>query len=72
MKWKKITRIRGGGNDMLEKIVEKLTSGKFLLTIMVGISFLYATFTKLLSPEAVATIITMVFISYFQKDKGGK
>jgi len=57
---------------MLEKIVEKLTSGKFLLTIMVGISFLYATFTKLLSPEAVATIITMVFISYFQKDKGGK
>lgn len=45
----------------------KFSSGKFWLTIISGIVFAYATFKRILSAEAVATIVTMVFISYFQK-----
>ena len=52
----------------------KLSSGKFWLTIISGIVFAYATWKKILSAEAVATIVTMVFVSYFQKNNqvGGK
>jgi len=45
----------------------KLSSGKFWLTIISGIVFSYAVYVRLLSAEATATILTMVFISYFQK-----
>jgi len=50
-------------------ITEKLSSGKFWLTIISGVVFAYAVYKKILSAEATATIITMVFISYFQKEK---
>ena len=49
----------------------KLSSGKFWLTIISGVVFAYATWKKILSAEAVATIVTMVFVSYFQKEKNG-
>ena len=48
---------------------EKLLSGRYFLTVVSGIVFAYATYTKLLNAEAVATIITMVFINYFQRDR---
>ena len=55
---------------MLKEIIESnLGSGRFWLTIISGIVFAYATYTKLLSGEAVSAIITMVFMSYFQKDR---
>jgi len=44
-------------------------SGRFWLTIITGIVFAYATFHKVLTSEAVASIITMVFVSYFQKER---
>lgn len=51
------------------KITEKLTSGRFLLTICAGAAFLFATFTGLLTAEVVALIIVVVFKDYFAKDK---
>lgn len=52
-----------------EVIIAKVTSGKFWLSIIAGLVFAYASVRKILSPEAIATIITMVFISYFQRDR---
>jgi hypothetical protein len=58
-------------------INEKLLSGKFWLTIITGLVFAYAVVSKILGAEATASIIAMVFISYFQRNKdqqngGGK
>lgn len=49
------------------EIPEKLKSGRYILTIITGIIFAYAVYSKILNAEATATIITMVFISYFQR-----
>lgn len=54
---------------MSEIDLSKFSSGKFWLTIISGLVFAYATWERLLSAEAIATIITMVFISYFQKSE---
>jgi hypothetical protein len=57
---------------MLEKIFAKILSGRFLLTIMAGVVFVYATVTKALAPEAIAAILMGVFTSYFdRKDRNG-
>ena len=48
---------------------EKLLSGRYFLTVVSGIVFAYATYTKLLNAEAVAAIVTMVFLNYFQRDR---
>ena len=51
------------------KIKEKLISGRYFLTIVSGLVFAYSAYTKLLSAEAIATIITAVFINYFRQDR---
>jgi hypothetical protein len=48
--------------------MNKLMSGRWILTIICGGVFLHAAMTKQLSPEAVGIIITMVFKDYFGKD----
>jgi len=48
---------------------EKLLSGRYFLTVVAGLVFAYAVYSKLLNAEATATIITMVFINYFQRDR---
>lgn len=48
---------------------EKLLSGRYFLTVVSGIVFAYAVHSKLLNAEATAAIITMVFISYFQRSR---
>jgi len=48
-------------------LLKKLTSGKFLLTMIAGIVFAYAVYSGKLNDQAIATIVAMVFISYFQK-----
>ena len=56
---------------MKDNIIDKLISGRFWLTIIAGIVFAYATIKKMLPPEAVSAIVTMVFVSYFdRKDRG--
>ena len=50
-------------------MIKKLLSGRFLLTVIAGVVFAYATYAGLLESQAVSAILAMVFISYFQKDK---
>lgn len=54
----------------------KLLSGRFFLTVVTGIVFAYAVISRILDAKSTAIIITMVFISYFQrtdrKNGGGK
>lgn len=47
----------------------KLLSGRYVLTVITGLAFAWAVYTKSLSAEATATIITMVFVSYFQRKR---
>ena len=51
--------------------MEKLWSGRFWLTIIAGVVFAWATINKTLPPEAVSAIITMVFVSYFDRKRDG-
>ena len=51
---------------MRDKIIDKLLSGRYFLTVIGGIVFLYAVIYKLLPSEAVAAIITAIFMSYFK------
>lgn len=44
---------------------EKLLSGRFWLTMIAGFVFAFTACSKLLSTEAVASILTAVFTSYF-------
>jgi len=44
-----------------------MLSGKFWLTIISGVVFAYCAWKGTLSGEAVSAIVSMVFISYFQK-----
>lgn len=50
----------------------KLTSGRFWLTIIAGLVFGYCAVTKILTADVTGTILTMVFISYFQRERNGK
>ena len=45
----------------------KLLSGRFVLTVISGVVFIYATVNKLLEAQAISAILSMVFISYFQR-----
>lgn len=57
---------------MKDKVIEKLLSGRFILTVFGGITFVYSVYAKILPPEATASILTMIFVSYFQrKDRNG-
>ena len=50
-------------------MLNKVLSGRFLLTVICGAVFGYAVVTKQLPPECTASIIVMVFTSYFNKRK---
>jgi len=54
---------------MRAEIVNKLLSGRYYLTIVGGIVFTYSVYAKILTPEAIASIVTMIFVSYFQKQE---
>ena len=63
----------------MERVVSQMTSGRWLLTIVAAMCLLLFTVTDCwatykgkeppISPEAIATIITMVFMSYFKNPK---
>lgn len=54
---------------MKDKILAKMFSGRYFLTVVAGVVFGYAVKVKLLDSQATAAIITMVFINYFQRDR---
>jgi len=47
--------------------MKKLISARFWLAIIAGGVFAYTAVIKILPPEAVATVITMVFSLYFSR-----
>jgi hypothetical protein len=47
--------------------MNKLLSGRFILTVIAGGVFAYASCTGILEAQAVAAVISMVFISYFER-----
>uniref|UniRef100_A0A6M3J4J8 Uncharacterized protein n=1 Tax=viral metagenome TaxID=1070528 RepID=A0A6M3J4J8_9ZZZZ len=46
--------------------------GRKFLTIVAGIVFAYAVWAKILPPEAVATLLSMVFTLYFTRDRSNE
>ena len=51
--------------------MDKLKSGRYLLTVICGLVFAYGSVTKIIPPDAVISIVSMVFISYFQRQDRG-
>ena len=47
--------------------MKKINSGRFILTVISGLVFGYATYAKILPSEAVAGILMFVFTAYFDK-----
>lgn len=54
---------------IIERIIQKVTSGQWILTVCAAFVFAWATVEKILPSEAVASIITAVFTSYFRRDR---
>jgi hypothetical protein len=44
-------------------------SGRWLLTLISGLVFAYCSITGLLKAETISAIISLVFVSYFQKER---
>lgn len=52
---------------MLEKVIDKMISGKYYLTVIVGIVFAVLAIKGVLKPETTGDIIKTVIIFYFLK-----
>lgn len=52
---------------MLDKVLGKVLSGRWILTLIVGLVFAYAVYVKLLDAAATATIIIIVIKDYFSR-----
>jgi hypothetical protein len=51
----------------MKELLNKLGSGRLFLTIVCGLAFLHCAVNKTITPEAIVSILSMVFISYFQR-----
>jgi hypothetical protein len=51
--------------------MNKLLSGRFILTIIAGVAFLYCTVTGKIEEAAVTAILSMIFQSYFNRTDRG-
>jgi len=49
--------------------LNKLLSGRWILTIICGGVFAYTACLKIIPPDATIAILTTVFISYFKRDR---
>jgi len=52
--------------------MNKLTSGRWILTITCALVFIYATMKGILEAQAVSAILAMVFQAYFSRDRKGE
>jgi len=50
-------------------LLEKLLSGRWILTIACAIVFIYCSTTGIFSGEAIISVIMFVIQSYFNKDR---
>ncbi len=46
---------------------DKLTSGKFLFTVITAVVFAYSVYAKILSADKITEIILLVVYAYFNK-----
>jgi len=53
--------------DIIKRILDKCLSGRFLLTLIAGIAFLYCVTHKIMESAAIAAIVVSVFDSYFSR-----
>ena len=54
-------------SNAVDRIVEKITSGKWVLTVTCGVTFAWLAIDKTLPSEAVGPILASVFTHYFAK-----
>ena len=55
---------------MKEKILSKLLSGKYFMTVVTTLVFVYAVKNGLLDKQVLDDIIKLVFMFYFLKESG--
>ena len=51
----------------MKTILDKLGSGRYVLTVIGGAVFAYTACLKIMPPEAVASILSSIFVSYFSR-----
>jgi len=54
-------------HDLWKKIVDQVTSGRWIMTAACSLVFIYCSVNKIIGPVEVKEIIMMVVIFYFQK-----
>lgn len=54
---------------MIDRIVNKVTSGQWILTVACAFTFCWCAVKDILPPEAISAIIGMVFTSYFNRKR---
>lgn len=54
---------------MISKIVDKICSGRFILTVACAIGFLYSIYAKILQSETIGVILISVFQNYFNRKR---
>jgi len=52
---------------MLEHILSKVSSGRWILTVICGLVFAYGSVKGIIPKDAVVSIISMVFVAYFNR-----
>ena len=55
----------------LLRILNKLTSGRFILTLSCAIVFIYCVYTRQLEAATITAILLAVIKDYFNRDRNG-
>lgn len=58
--------------EQISFIIGKLLSGRFILTLVGGAAFIIAISLNEFPHEATAAILTAIFMSYFNRIRGGQ
>lgn len=53
----------------MNRLVEKFTSGQWILTVVVGFTYAYCAVKSIITPETIASVSAMVFALYFRRDR---
>ena len=56
----------------LDRIIEKVTSGQWILTMACAFVFAWCAVNSIIEKDTIAAILAMVFASYFQRKRNGE
>lgn len=59
-------------NEILSKIIEKFTSGRFIFTVITALVFAYAVYKGIIDGEKITSIVMLVLTFYFAKGQISK